>query len=67
MTVNPAVRIFSFSGLNLPDINPKLSPEEIKAAYSTQYPELAAAAINGPVVVGDKLRYEFLVSIGAKG
>jgi PRTRC genetic system protein C len=67
MTVTPAVSIFSFSGLNLPDINPKLSPEEIKAAYSTHYPELAAAAINGPEVVGDKLRYEFLVSIGAKG
>jgi PRTRC genetic system protein C len=35
VTVTPAVRIFSYSGLNLPDINPKLSPEEIKAAYST--------------------------------
>ena len=67
MTVNPAVRIFSFSGLNLPDINPTLSPEEIKAAYSTHYPELGTAAINGPEVVGDKLRYEFLVSIGSKG
>jgi PRTRC genetic system protein C len=45
----------------------KLSPEEIKAAYSNQYPELATAAINGPEAVGDKLRYEFVRAIGAKG
>jgi PRTRC genetic system protein C len=67
MTVTPAVRIFSYSGLNLPDLNPKLSPEEVKAAYSTQYPELATAAINGPEAVGEKLRYEFVRAIGAKG
>ena len=67
MTVNPAVRIFSYSGVSLPDINPKLSPEEIKAAYSTTYPELATAAINGPETVGDKLRYQFVRAIGAKG
>jgi PRTRC genetic system protein C len=67
MTVTPAVRIFSYSGLNLPDLNPKLSPEEVKDAYSTQYPELATAAINGPEAVGDKLRYEFVRAIGAKG
>jgi PRTRC genetic system protein C len=45
----------------------KLSPEEIKAAYSNQYPELATAVINGPEAVGDKLRYEFVRAIGAKG
>ena len=67
MTVTPAKRIFSYSSLTLPDINPALSPEEIKAAYCIHYPELASAAINGPEVVGDKLRYEFLVSIGSKG
>jgi PRTRC genetic system protein C len=32
-----------------------------------QYPELATAAINGPEAVGDKLRYEFLRSVGSKG
>jgi hypothetical protein len=29
-----------------------MSPEEIKAAYAMQYPELATAAIIGPEVVG---------------
>jgi PRTRC genetic system protein C len=44
-----------------------MSPEEIKAAYSVQFPELATAAITGPEVVGDKLRWEFALSVGAKG
>ena len=67
MTITPTARIFTFCGIQLPDINPRLSPDEIKAAYSTLYPELATAAISGPEAMGDKLRYEFLISIGAKG
>jgi len=67
MTITPATRIFGYRGIQLPDINPRLSPEEIKAAYSIQYPELATAAINGPEAVNDKLRYEFLISVGVKG
>lgn len=67
MTITPATRFFAYSGINLPDPNPRLSPEEVKAAYATQYPELATAAINGPEAVGDKLRYEFVRAIGAKG
>ena len=67
MTVTPVQRIFSYAGLTLPDLDRQMLPEEIKAAYSVHYPELATAAINGPEVVGDKLRYEFLVSIGSKG
>jgi hypothetical protein len=34
---------------------------------TTQYPELATAAINGPEAVGDKLRYEFVRAVGTKG
>ena len=67
MTVTPAIRIFSYHGITLPDPGCRLSPEEVKAAYSTLYPELATAAINGPEAVGDKLRYEFVRAIGAKG
>ena len=67
MTVTPAIRTFAYSSIVLPDPNPKLSPEEVKAIYSAQYPELATAAITGPEAVGDKLRYEFVRQIGAKG
>jgi PRTRC genetic system protein C len=67
VTVTPAIRTFAYSSITLPDPNPKLSPEEVKAIYSAQYPELVTAAINGPETVGEKLRYEFVRAIGAKG
>jgi len=67
VTITPATRIFSYAGISLPDLDKNMGPEEIKAAYSMQYPELATAAINGPEAVGDKLRYEFVRSVGAKG
>ena len=38
MTVTPAVRIFGYSGVNLPDPNPRLSPEEVKAALANGLP-----------------------------
>ena len=67
MTVTPTQRIFAYAGLTLTDLDRRMSPEEIKAAYSVQFPELATAAITGPEVVGDKLRWEFALSVGAKG
>jgi PRTRC genetic system protein C len=67
VTVTPAKRIFCYAGLTFPDPNAALSPEEVKSALAIQYPELASAAINGPEVVGDKLRYQLVTSIGAKG
>ena len=67
MTITPASRIFSYAGISLPDLDRNMPPEEIKAAYSMQYPELATAAIQGPEAIGDKLRYEFVRSVGAKG
>ena len=67
MTVTPATRIFAYRGLTLPDPDCRLSPEEVKGAFAIQYPELTTAAINGPEVIGDKLRWEFVTAVGAKG
>ena len=67
MTVTPAIREFSYMGVRLPDPNSRLSAEEVKSIYAAQYPELTTAVINGPEAVGDKLRYEFVKSLGVKG
>jgi PRTRC genetic system protein C len=60
-------RIFEFNGVRLPDINPKLSPEEIRTLYAHQFPDIATATITGPEAIGDKLRYQFTRAIGSKG
>ena len=58
---------FNYNGVKLPDPDPKMAPEEVKAAYSHQYPELATAAITGPEASGEQLVYSFVRAIGTKG
>jgi PRTRC genetic system protein C len=60
-------RSFTYNGVKLPDPDPKMTPDEVKNLYSHQYPELATAAITGPVVSGDYLLYSFVRAIGTKG
>ena len=67
LTVTKMSRIFQFQGIRLPDTNPEMSVEEVKALYAAQYPELATAVVNGPEAAGDKMRYTFERAIGSKG
>ena len=67
LTVTKMTRIFQFQGVRLPDPNPEMSVEEVKALYAAQYPELATAVVNGPEAAGDKMRYTFERVIGSKG
>lgn len=60
-------RCFEFNGLRLPDPDPKLPVEDVRALYAHQYPDIATAAVTGPEAVGDKLRYQFTRAIGSKG
>ena len=60
-------RSFSYNGVKLPDPDPKMAPEEVKAAYSHQYPELATASITGPEASGEQLVYSFVRAMGTKG
>ncbi|WP_031501124.1 PRTRC system protein C [Bryobacter aggregatus] len=67
LIITKMTRLFTFNGIRLPDPNPNMSVEEVKALYSAQYPELATAVVNGPEAVGDKMRYSFERAIGSKG
>jgi PRTRC genetic system protein C len=60
-------RVFVFGGAKLPDPNPEMTVEEVRAFYAAQYPELATAAVNGPEAVRDRLRYTFERAMGSKG
>ena len=67
LSVTIMTRVFQFNGIRLPDPNPAMSVDEVKALYAAQYPELATAAVNGPEAAGDKMRYTFERAIGSKG
>jgi PRTRC genetic system protein C len=67
MEGRPLSRHFEFNGVRLPDVDPKLSPEEIRTLYSHEFPDIATASITGPEAVGDKLVYRFMRAIGTKG
>ena len=67
LTVTKMTRVFQFNGIRLPDPNPEMNVDNVKALYSAQYPELTTAVVNGPEAVGDKLRYTFDRAIGSKG
>jgi PRTRC genetic system protein C len=63
----PLVREFTYNGVKLPDPNPGITLEEVRAVYANQYPDLATASITGPETDGGKLRYSFVRAIGTKG
>ena len=67
MQTGVVTREFSFNGVKLPDPDPKLSPEQVRSVLATIYPDIATTSITGPEAVGDKLRYNFVRAIGAKG
>ena len=60
-------RVFKYNNRNLPDPNPKLTPEQVKDQFAAQYPELATAVITGPALVGGKQVYAFERAVGTKG
>ena len=60
-------RRFKFNGRILPDLNPALTPEMVKAQYAMSHPELASAVIEGPTYDAATETYTFTRSVGTKG
>jgi PRTRC genetic system protein C len=67
MTIEEMKREFVFNGIRLPDPNPKMAVDDVRAIYAIQYPEIATAALTGPEAVAGKMRYTFERAIGSKG
>jgi PRTRC genetic system protein C len=65
--ITAAKREFLFAGLKFPDPDKNMSVEDVRGALAMQYPEIATAAISGPEVVGDTMKYTFERAIGSKG
>ncbi len=60
-------RVFKHRDLMLPDPNPDITPDEVMAYYSNQYPELTTSNVFGPKVENDQAVYEFKTTVGTKG
>jgi len=73
MQMNKMERVFRYretnssAGLTLPDPDPSLDVESVRALFSASFPEITTAALTGPEAVGDKLVYTLSKSIGTKG
>ena len=60
-------RRFTYNGTTLADPGPGLSPEKVREFYTSQYPELATAAISAPTTRDGVTEYAFTRAIGTKG
>lgn len=67
ITVTEIERRFTYNGVTLPDPSPGMSAEQVRDFYTTQYPDLATAAISGPENRDGRLEYAFTRAIGTKG
>jgi PRTRC genetic system protein C len=62
-----AKRVFLYKRQELDDINPNQSPKQIMEHYSTVYPELINATVNGPEIKDGELHFTFASKVGEFG
>ena len=67
MQVEPMSRVFSYAGLRLADPDERLTPEQVRDFYSSSYPEITTASIEGPEAVDGVLKFKFTRALGTKG
>lgn len=67
MQTEPITRRFYYLGLELPDLDPRFTPEQVRDAYSGLYPEITTATIEGPEVVDGVLKFNLTRALGTKG
>ena len=60
-------RSFRYNSVDLQDPGPEFNLEQVRDFYSTMYPEIISAAIEGPEQKDDKLVYTFRRAVGTKG
>ncbi len=60
-------RVFKHRELLLADPNSDMTPDEVMAYYSNQYPELTTSNVFGPTIENDQAVYEFKSTVGTKG
>lgn len=69
MTIAIAIinRVFHYNGMDLPDIDPDMSPTEVRDVYSAQYADLTTAEIVDNGIENGVHRFALLKQVGDKG
>src|ERR1019366_2563992 len=65
--VEKMTREFVFNGIKLPDPNPELTVEKVREIHAMTYPEISTAAVEGPEILGNRLRYTFSRAVEIRG
>lgn len=65
--VSEVTRRFTYNGAVLADPGPGLSVEQVRDIYSSQYPDLATATVEGPTEKNGVMEYAFKRKVGTKG
>ena len=65
--VEKMTREFVFNGIKLPDPNPDLPIEKVREIHAMTYPEISTAAVEGPEILGNRLRYTFSRAVEIRG
>jgi PRTRC genetic system protein C len=58
-TIKAPTRVFKFGSLQLPDPDPSMTPDDVRALYAANYPSLHAFTVSDPEVSHDTLVYTF--------
>ena len=66
-TIQAVNRVFSYSGVMLPDPDPAMTPQEVKDYFTNIYPELVNASIEGGDFDGTNQQFTFRRGTGTKG
>ena len=67
MKVTSLVRCFKYDGQTLPDPGAGFSPAQVKDLFTSNFPELVNAEIEGPNILDDQEVYTFKRTTGTKG
>jgi PRTRC genetic system protein C len=67
MQIDRLTRLFSYTGLQLPDPDERMTPEQVRDFYASSNPEITTASIEGPDVSDGKLNFKFTRALGTKG
>ncbi|MBN9424727.1 MAG: hypothetical protein BGO63_10495 [Candidatus Accumulibacter sp. 66-26] len=67
LQVETIERRFMHGGRTLPDPDPSMSPDDVRAFYSAIHPELLNAVVTGGEFTGQIQVFEFRRAVGDKG